>query len=603
MKQLRLALFASLLSFMALGQSVVFSHPAGYYADSFQLALTPSSQLEEGYTIRYTLNGFDPKANSRLYVAPILLDTSCFSEHRLYAVRNCPPSLWNPPDTVAHIIVVRAAIFDPRGTRISSIQTASYFIQNLCHKAASLPILSICVDSAALLSQVSGIFVLGIYFNPENDQWTGNYYLTGKNWEKIAHLDYFSPSDHLLSLHCGIRAHGGNSRRFMQKGFSLYAREEYGKKNFGYAFFPNTNFKKYKRLCLKPLASSWTDAGIQDWLSQLMARSLKFDHLAVRPITLYLNGEYWGIYLLEEKPDEHFVENHYGYEDDDVDLIERWSGLVLNGIGTGFSQLMDFVDKSDLSIDENYQHLCRLIDLSAFIDYQLFEMFIGNHDWPANNMRCWQYRDTPWRWIYYDGDGAMGSVNSMDNIFCEDEGDGWPSNAQSTLLFRKLLCNSNFSQKLIQRLEEILNLLNPSALSYLIDSTQSVLATEIPYQIARFGYPQSVASWNEDIRNIRTYFSQAPQAMQSKLHDKINHYHSLKIYPNPIKSDFIVQYFSSHSGQERAIVSDLMGRTVLSLVQPVQKGLNHIPFHLNIPAGVYVLRIGQHSAKIIVGDL
>ena len=62
------------------------------------------------------------------------------------------------------------------------------------------------------------------------------------------------------------------------------------------------------------------------------------------------------------------MENHYGYEDDDVDLIERWSGLVLNGIGTGFSQLMDFVDKSDLSIDENYQHLCRLIDLSAFID-------------------------------------------------------------------------------------------------------------------------------------------------------------------------------------------------------------------------------------------
>ena len=114
---------------MAHGQSVVFSHPAGYYADSFQLALTPSSQLEEGYTIRYTLNGFDPKANSRLYVAPIPLDTSCFSEHRLYAVRNCPPSLWNPPDTVAHIIVVRAAIFDPMGTRISSIQTASYFIQ------------------------------------------------------------------------------------------------------------------------------------------------------------------------------------------------------------------------------------------------------------------------------------------------------------------------------------------------------------------------------------------------------------------------------------------------------------------------------------------
>ena len=599
----KLLLLVSLIPIVAVGQSVSFSHPTGYYADSFLLSLSSSGVSADGCTIRYTLNGFDPTATSKVYCSPIQIDTTCFSQHQLYTIRNCPPAQWNPPDTVAHIIVVRAAIFDSLGNRISSIQTATYFIQKLCHKSLSLPILSICVDSAALLSQDSGIFVPGIYFDPNNDQWTGNYYQSGRQWERMAHLDYFSPTDDVLSLHCGIRTHGGNSRRFMQKGFTLYAREEYGKKNFGYAFFPNTNFKKYKRLCLKPLASSWTDAGIQDWLSQLMARGLQFDHLAVRPITLYLNGEYWGIYLLEEKPDEHFVDNHYGYDDDEVDIIGNWFGLIENGMDTGFRQLMDFVSTSDLSSKENYQHLCKLIDLPAFIDYQLFEMFIGNYDWPANNTRCWQYRDTPWRWIYYDGDGAMGSVNSMDNIFCEDEGDGWPSNAQSTLLFRSLLTNSDFSHKVLRRMTQLFKSLDPGTIAHLIDSTQSVLATEIPYQIARFGFPKSVTSWNEDILNIRTYFSQVPQAMQSKLNDKINHNHSLEIYPNPIKTAFTAYFYSVYSGSQKVIVYDALGRNILTEDKTVNKGPNIIQFHLNLPNGIYVIFIGNQSARFIVCNL
>jgi len=589
---------------MACSQSVVFSHPTGYYENSFLLTLSPSSTLEDGWTIRYTLNGFDPSPHSRVYCDPIYLDTACYSDFKLYNVRNCPPGQWNPPQSVDHIIVVRAALFDALGQRKSSIQTASFFIQDLNDKEVTLPILSLCADSVALLSQDSGIFIPGVFFDPDDDQWTGNYYQSGKDWERKAHVDYFSPSADRLSMYCGIRTHGGNSRRLMQKGFTLYAREEYGKKNFGYAFFPDNSLTKYKRLCIRPVSASWSDACIQDWLSHIMARDLRFDNLAARPVTLYINGEYWGIYILQEKPDEHYVDNHYGYDDDHVIVIGNWFGLVENGSNGSFRRLMTFVKESDLSIDENYQSLCNMIDVPAFIDYQLFEMFIGNYDWPMNNMRCWQYGDSPWRWIYYDGDASMKSVGSMDNIFCEDEGNGWPSNAQSTLLFRSLLNNRDFSQRTYLQMSKLLGLLDAETLSYLIDSTQTALAEEIPYQIARFGFPISVTSWDSAISNIRTYFTLAPNAMWQKLRDRLNLdpdvFQNLNVYPNPIKEDFTAYFVANQAGPIEAAVFDVMGRLLMKEDLTVQEGVNEFHFHLGLPNGVYLIRIGNLSAKLHV---
>jgi len=604
MKPIAVILSVLLLPCWLQGQTVIFSHPAGCYDDVFNLELSSDSELQAGMAIHYTLNGFDPKATSPAYGSPITLNADCFSPHQLFKVRNCPPNHWNPPDSVEHIIVVRAAIFDPLGQRISEISTASYYIQNLNHRPSNLPILSLCVDSAALLSQVSGIFVPGIYFDTSDSEWTGNYYRTGRNWEKNVHLDYFSPTDDLLSMDCGIRTHGGNSRRMMQKGLSLYAREDYGKKNFNYPFFKNSDFRKYKRLCLKPFSASWTDAGIQDWLSQIMARELRFDYLAVQPVTLYINGEYWGIYILQEKPDEHYVDNHYGYDDDEVDVIGNWFGMVENGSNSNFLQLMSFVAESDLSLDENYQHLCSLIDMPAFIDYQLFEMFIGNYDWPQNNIRCWQYENSPWRWFYYDGDGAMQSYNAMDNLFCVDEGAAWPSNAHATLLFRSLLNNRDFYFNFNSRMNELFGILNTDTISYLIDSTKATLSDEIPYQIARFSYPQSVISWDTSIENIRAYFNGVRQNMCQKLinHEEYNRmgYRNLNIYPNPSKEDITAFFISQQDIRQQALIYDIRGRVVYSQDLFINIGFNAIPFHLNLPNGLYLFRLGNETTKFIL---
>lgn len=594
------------ISISANAQQITFSHQSGFYSEGFSLEINTSSPLPSDYSIRYTTNGFDPTSQSTLYSAPFFLDSNCYSNFNLFAIQNAPDDIWAPPSSVEHIIVVKAAIFDSYGIKHGNIITASYVISSLLGRNILLPVMSICVDSAALLSHESGIFIPGRFFDPSDPHWTGNYYQSGSEWERLAHIDYLIDSKSTLSQYCGIRTHGGNSRRLMQKGFTLYAREDYGTKNFNYSFFENYSISKFKRLSLKPMSSSWTNAGIQDWLSQMLAQGYSFDHLAVQPIVLFLNGEYWGIYLLEEKPDEHYVDNHYGFNNDDIDLIGNWFGLEENGSNQAFLSMMDYLKDADLKDQEAYNNFIRTINFDAFIDYQLFEMFIGNSDWPANNMRCWQYDDSPWQWIFYDGDACFSKFDAIDNAFCEAPSDEWPSNSQSTLMFRRLCENDNCVAYVIAKMEQMLNSLSYNKVVSIIDSAQLYLENEINHQIARFHYPTSTQDWDMEINDIRRYFRQAPTIMRSKLCDYLeiadNTISNISLFPNPMSSRATIQFESEKSGFTIIKIFDLHGNQRLEKVVSISSGKNDIQLTPILPIGLYIVRIGNTSIKLVIGN-
>lgn len=593
-------LLFSWLTFTLCGQEVQFSHPAGRYANSFSLKLTSTTALPEGWTIRYTTNGYAPKEYSPAYLQPLLLDARCQSNAQLFSIRNCPSNEWNQPQSVEQIIVVRAAVFDNMGQMHGKIASASFVIEQLMGRHIDVPIVSLMIDSADLLDQEQGIFVPGIHYDPNNDQWSGNYYQKGENWERDVHLDYLEDSTITLAQDCGIRTHGGNSRRFSQKGFALYARAEYGKKRFSYPFFPNNQTNAYKRLCLKPMKSAWSEAGIQDWLALELAKDMQFDKLSVLPVVLFINGEYWGIYYLEEKPDEHFVEEHHGYDKDDVTVIGNWFGIEENGNHRNFLQMMDWLWDADLAEEDNFNRICQMIDLDAFTDYQIFEMLIGNQDWPSNNMRCWQYRSTPWRWIFYDGD-AMCSSEAIDNALCTTPGDSWPTNAQSTLMLRKLLENPQYLNRFNQQMVELLNRLPYSTIEHIIDSMSHYLASEIKYQTARFQYPSSQKSWKNEINKIKKYYRQVPDHISQRILKQLKPaIQSVGIYPNPIQEQatFVVQ--SDQVGLELIIIYDMLGRIVHNQTVTLDKGTNLIPIMLSLPNGLYVVKIGDKTSKLSI---
>lgn len=71
---------------------------------------------------------------------------------------------------------------------------------------------------------------------------------------------------------------------------------------------------------------------------------------------LFLNGEYWGIYWLNEKYDARYLDYYYGVSKDNVIIIKE--GVLEDGDEDDYkfySKMIDFCSQSDVSIDANYK--------------------------------------------------------------------------------------------------------------------------------------------------------------------------------------------------------------------------------------------------------
>lgn len=585
--------------------TVIYSATGGFYENSFDLTLSCNNPNNKIY---YTTNGNTPTAQSYLYTQPLHLDENLYSQSNIYTIEISPEYEAFFPDSVKKTIVIRAAVIDDEGNLLSQTVTNSYFIGSLGFNNHNLPVVSICADSASLFNYDTGIFVPGRFYNHSDSSWTGNYYKKGREWERNCNVEYYmhnNPSS--LNQAAGIRTHGGNSRRFPQKGLSLYARDEYGKKRFKCKVFETSDINKFKRLVLKPIKCSWTDAGVQDYVCCKIAKSLNIESPDTRPCTVYINGEYWGIYFIEEKIDERFLENHFELEADNFNMMGNWATLVEAGNPENFYQLMEWVNNANFSDTENYNQICSRIDMESFIDYQIYELFIANYDWPANNMKCWQYLDGPWRWIFYDGDAALNAVDLNSLHYATYTGDEtWPADELSTLMFRKLLTNKTFCANFLDRMHE----LQRTVFKYIntkpyLEQIATEINGEIQNQIDRFYYPYSYESWENSIYVVDSFLNYRPNKI---INDLDNFLHiaqnqitaDFSIFPNPATNFLNIIVSNTQWGLVRIDIFDLQGRTVYSDIVFCDEDENIFTIDIqNLPQGTYIVKVGKKTQKVL----
>ncbi len=585
--------------------TVIFSASGGFYENSFDLTLSCNNPNNKIYD---TTNGNTPTAQSYLYTQPLHLDENLYSQSNIYTIEISPEYEAFFPDSVKKTIVIRAAVIDDEGNLISQTVTNSYFISSLGFNNHNLPVVSICADSLSLFKYETGIFVPGRFYNHSDSSWTGNYYKKGREWERNCNVEYYmhnNPSS--LNQAAGIRTHGGNSRRFPQKGLSLYARDEYGQKKFKCKVFETSDINKFKRLVLKPIKCSWTDAGVQDYVCCKIAKSLNVESPDTRPCTVYINGEYWGIYFIQEKIDERFLENHFEQEADDFNMMGNWATLVEAGNPENFYQLMDWVNNTNFSDTENYNQICSRIDMESFIDYQIYELFIANYDWPANNMKCWQYLDGPWRWIFYDGDAALNAIDLNSFMYATYTGDEtWPADEVSTLMFRKLLTNKTFCANFLDRLHE----LQRTTFKYIntkpyLEQIATEINGEIQNQIDRFNYPYSYESWENAIYAVDSFLNYRPYKiindLDNILHIAQNHITTnFSFFPNPTTDFLNIIVSCNQCGLVRIDIFDLQGRTVYSDIVFYDEDENIFTIDIqNLPQGTYIVKVGKKTQKVL----
>lgn len=409
-----------------------FSVESGFYEESFYLDIAS----EEGSVIYYTLDGSIPDENSMVYEQPILIknatenenvysmrtDTSTGFLTDLIAERNTldsDPGYMAPDFLVDKCTIIRAVSIAENGLKSEEV-SASYFVGIAPEEYEGCKIISLITDPDYLFDPEIGIYVTGNVFEIALNEggmgnrwmfWPGNYRMKGKDWEREAIFHFFDEQGTLeLIKEGGIRVHGGVSRGTLPKSLNLYSRTEYdGASTFNLELFDNQY--NPKRITLSA-GGDQLITQFSDYVMTERVSGLNFATLSHVPYILFINGEYWGFYWLNEKYDEKYLEYYYGVDEDNVILLKNGDVEAgEEGDEKLFEELELYIQQLDMSKEENYQKVCEMIDMDSYIDYNAVMLYIARRDdWPFTNFAVWrtrdvkndEYSDGRWRWMLFD---------------------------------------------------------------------------------------------------------------------------------------------------------------------------------------------------------
>lgn len=262
------------------------------------------------------------------------------------------------------------------------------------------------VDSVDFFSNATGIMVPGNAF--KNAQRTGNYFNRGKHWQRPAHMLYARENRELFQREVEVRIHGNLTRAGAQKSLRVYFREEKQENNF---FEENTK-AEFAQIILRNGNSAGNGTHITDpFLHSLLPK----DHLLSnpgRPVHVFINGEYWGLYHLRNRSNKRTLRALTG----DTSRFELLDEKVLySPERTPIHKLHAFITSIDLAQDQGWSQLKDSLDVENAVDYVLANTFFGNKDWIENNVKMYRSQADPrWKFLAGDMDAALNGAADVD---------------------------------------------------------------------------------------------------------------------------------------------------------------------------------------------
>tara|TARA_B100000497_G_scaffold71755_1_gene80551 strand:- start:282 stop:2465 length:2184 start_codon:yes stop_codon:yes gene_type:complete len=358
----------------------------------------------------------------------------------------------------------------------------------------------------------------GIYVFGPNGTYSTNQPYFGANfwedWERPIHFSFHeNGTGNFSEFNAGVKIFGGWSRgQNGQRSLSLFARGQYGDSKFDHPFFNQLEYDNFEALVLRNSGQDWMRSSMKDIMLTSLMRGSGLDFQEHNPVATYLNGEYWGMYNLREKINEHMLASKHNIDADDITLLTN-NAEEIEGSNEEYTQLIEYVTTSDLTIDSNFEYVNEQIDLTEYALYQASNIFFNNTDWPGNNIKFWKHPAGKWRWIMYDTDFGFGPFWNINNyqentlsFALEPNGSGWPNPSWSTLLFRRLTTNLGFRNKFINRYADELNtrFLSNNVKTH-IDQIYATIEPEVNAHYERWRDDPSLTNNGVNINNISTW--------------------------------------------------------------------------------------------------
>ena len=491
-----------------------FSVDRGFHDGAFDVAITTGTP---GAEIRYTLDGSAPgPTTGDIYAAPLRVETTttlraaAFREDLLATDVDTQTYLFladviRQPLRPAALPATWAGVPADYGMDPEIVDHPAYR-DSIEDDLAAIPSLSIVMDPADLFGPN------GLYQNPEG---------RGLAWERAASMELFSAGGREdLQEEAGIRIHGGAGRRpeHPKKSFRLIFRKRYGAGKLRYPLFEGEPYgrgavEEFDKLVLRAgfnnTVPHWYDEQVvrAQYVRDQWARDIQLEmgHPSPRGryVHLYLNGLYWGLYNITERPDEDWGATYFGGEPEDYDVIKNRA--VTAGSAAGWNELQALATGG--VSDAEYDRAGQLADLANLADHMLENIWFGNTDWDHNNSVAVRRRVAGGPFIFPNWDAEFGiclppgaQPNRWDTIVGIDVTGVNNPNAASAV-FQSLRTNAEFALLLADRIHRHFfhgGLLTPERASQLWTRRADEVYGPVVGESARWGdYRRDVYSQRE----------------------------------------------------------------------------------------------------------
>jgi Lamin Tail Domain/CotH kinase protein/Chitobiase/beta-hexosaminidase C-terminal domain len=455
---------------------------SGFFSQPTNLVLTTATP---GATIIYTTNGSVPSisgnvTNGNVYGGPInitnttafqaaafapnLLPTLTLSQTYIFTgdiIRqpNNPPgyptgNAWTP--TPNQVDSASRAYYEMDPTIVNNPQ----YTNDVRAGLVSIPTMSLILPIPSLFDPNTGI-----YTHPSNhDDSAGD-------WERACSMELIFPNGSPeAQIDCGVQIQGGSSRSTAKNpkhSFRLVFKSIYGPGKFDFHMFADSPVTSFNTFVIDGGNNYWwqyfgsvnpTDQrnraqDVRDQFVSDLMLAMGNPSFHGQFYNLYLNGLYWGIHYVHERPDDDFAASYFGGDNTDYDVIRNTTDGTeiiagdLNAWNTALS-----LANSGLSSNAQYEQLQQYVDVDNLIDYMIVNHWSDNTDWPQHNWYVIRKRTAGAGFKFIVWDAEITLLNAGDNV---TTGNFSGSPAQ---IYNALINNAEFRLRFADHLQKHLSI-------------------------------------------------------------------------------------------------------------------------------------------------
>ncbi|MBE6969164.1 MAG: hypothetical protein E7442_03445 [Ruminococcaceae bacterium] len=320
--------------------------------------------------------------------------------------------------------------------------------------------------------------------------------------EYSANIALYTDGEEQFNLPCGISIFGSGSRIFPKKSYQIDFQSQYGPGKLSYPIFETRNYDDFNSIILRSGSQDQTSAMMRDEvLTSLWGEeSEELLTLAYRPVNLYLNGEYEGLYYIRERCSEETVAEQWGVEAKNVGIVKDIT--FQHGEQEEHQQelaaLLDYIRMNDMSDASTFAQVEAQLDIDSTIDFFLSQIWSNNYDiGNARMFRASDAEDPRWHFILYDLDvGFLRDDEYSVQRMVE---------AYGNLLY-KLLENESFRERMTLRLGELLvGPLQEDAVTARVDAMTELIRHDMDFNCRRWAANFGHNGWDGEVETFKSF--------------------------------------------------------------------------------------------------